>query len=97
MPIFSRLLFFIQQKQLFTKLPICPCKPAPLTLVLSLSRNPSFLTLEPYYLRKLRLRPFFRFFSLVIDETMDKLPSTLTSTGIRCLRKDVLAFHVRYY
>ena len=27
------------------------------------------------------------FFSLVIDETMEKLPSTLTSTGIRCFRK----------
>jgi hypothetical protein len=27
------------------------------------------------------------FFSLVIDETMEKPPSTLTSTGIRCFRK----------
>ena len=27
------------------------------------------------------------FFSLVIDETIKTMPSTLTSTGIRCFRK----------
>ena len=32
-------------------------------------------------------REISAFFSLVIDETMEKLPSTLTSTGIRCFRK----------
>jgi hypothetical protein len=29
------------------------------------------------------------FFSLVIDETIKTLPSTLTSTGIRCFKKGV--------
>jgi hypothetical protein len=32
-------------------------------------------------------REISAFFSLVIDETMEKLPSTLTSTGIRCFKK----------
>jgi len=32
-------------------------------------------------------REISAFFSLVIDETMEKLPSMLTSTGIRCFRK----------
>lgn len=32
-------------------------------------------------------REISAFFSLVIDETLKKLPSTLTSTGIRCFRK----------
>jgi hypothetical protein len=32
-------------------------------------------------------REISAFFSLVIDETMEKLPTTLTSTGIRCFRK----------
>ena len=32
-------------------------------------------------------REISAFFSLVIDETMKTLPSTLTSTGIRCFRK----------
>jgi len=32
-------------------------------------------------------REISAFFSLIIDETMEKLPSTLTSTGIRCFRK----------
>jgi hypothetical protein len=32
-------------------------------------------------------REISAFFSLVIDETMDKLPTTLTSTGIRCFKK----------
>jgi len=32
-------------------------------------------------------REISAFFSLVIDETMDKLPTPLTSTGIRCFRK----------
>ena len=32
-------------------------------------------------------REISAFFSLVIDETMVKLPTTLTSTGIRCFRK----------
>ena len=32
-------------------------------------------------------REISAFFSLVIDETMEKLSSTLTSTGIRCFRK----------
>lgn len=32
-------------------------------------------------------REISAFFSLVIDETMEKLPATLTSTGIRCFKK----------
>jgi hypothetical protein len=32
-------------------------------------------------------REISAFFSLVIDETIKTLPSTLTSTGIRCFRK----------
>jgi hypothetical protein len=32
-------------------------------------------------------RYLLSFHLLVIDETMEKLPSTLTSTGIRCFRK----------
>jgi hypothetical protein len=32
-------------------------------------------------------REIFAFFSLVIDETIKTMPSTLTSTGIRCFRK----------
>jgi hypothetical protein len=32
-------------------------------------------------------RELSAFFSLVIDETMKTLPSTLTSTGIRCFKK----------
>lgn len=32
-------------------------------------------------------RDISAFFSLVIDETMEKLPTSLTSTGIRCFRK----------
>jgi len=32
-------------------------------------------------------REISAFFSLVIDETMEKLLTTLTSTGIRCFRK----------
>ena len=32
-------------------------------------------------------REISAFFSLVIDETMEKLPTSLTSTGIRCFRK----------
>ena len=32
-------------------------------------------------------RELSAFFSLVIDETIKTLPSTLTSTGIRCFRK----------
>ena len=32
-------------------------------------------------------REISAFFSLVIDETMEKLPTTLTSTGIRCFGK----------
>lgn len=32
-------------------------------------------------------REISAFFSLVIDETMEKLPTILTSTGIRCFRK----------
>lgn len=31
-------------------------------------------------------REISAFFSLVIDETMKTLPSTLTSTGIRCFK-----------
>lgn len=33
-------------------------------------------------------REISAFFSLVIDETMEKLPTSLTSTGIRCFRKE---------
>ena len=32
-------------------------------------------------------REISAFFSLIIDETMEKLPSTLTPTGIRCFKK----------
>ena len=32
-------------------------------------------------------REISAFFSLVIDETMEKFPTSLTSTGIRCFRK----------
>jgi hypothetical protein len=32
-------------------------------------------------------REISAFFSLVIDETMKTLPTTLTSTGIRCFKK----------
>ena len=32
-------------------------------------------------------REISAFFSLVIDETIKTMPSTLTSTGIRCFRK----------
>ena len=32
-------------------------------------------------------RELSAFFSLVMDETMKTLPTTLTSTGIRCFRK----------
>lgn len=32
-------------------------------------------------------REISAFLSLVIDETMEKLPTTLTSTGIRCFGK----------
>ena len=32
-------------------------------------------------------RELSAFFSLVIDETLKTLPSTLTSTGIRCFKK----------
>jgi hypothetical protein len=32
-------------------------------------------------------REISAFFSLVIDETIKTLPTTLTSTGIRCFRK----------
>jgi len=32
-------------------------------------------------------REISAFFSLVIEETMDKLPPTFASTGIRCFRK----------
>jgi hypothetical protein len=32
-------------------------------------------------------REISAFFSLVIDETIKTLPSTLTSTGIRCFKK----------
>lgn len=32
-------------------------------------------------------REISAFFSLVIDETMKKFPTSLTSTGIRCFRK----------
>jgi diadenosine tetraphosphate (Ap4A) HIT family hydrolase len=32
-------------------------------------------------------REMSEFFSLVIDETMERMPSTLTSTGIRCFKK----------
>ena len=32
-------------------------------------------------------REISAFFSLVIDETINTMPSTLTSTGIRCFRK----------
>jgi hypothetical protein len=32
-------------------------------------------------------RELSAFFSLVIDETIKTLPSTLTSTGIRCFKK----------
>lgn len=32
-------------------------------------------------------REISAFFSLVIDETLEKLPTTLTSTGIRCFGK----------
>ncbi len=32
-------------------------------------------------------REISAFFSLVTDETMEKLPTTLTSTGIRCFGK----------
>jgi hypothetical protein len=32
-------------------------------------------------------REISAFFSLVIDETMEKLPISLTSTGIRCFRE----------
>ena len=32
-------------------------------------------------------REISAFFSLVIDETIKAMPSTLTSTGIRCFRK----------
>ena len=32
-------------------------------------------------------REISAFFSLVIDETINTMPSTLTSTGIRCFKK----------
>ena len=32
-------------------------------------------------------REISAFFSLIIDETLERLPYTFTSTGIRCFRK----------
>lgn len=34
-----------------------------------------------------RTREISAFFSLIIDETIEKLPTTFTSTGIRCFKR----------
>lgn len=41
----------------------------------------------PYNKLPKETREISAFFSLIINETIESLPDTLTSTGIRCFRK----------